>query len=135
MFERFKNEKGQFKESLCEDVQGLLSMYEASFFGLEGERIMDEAKAFSGGHLKNLKGPIPVSLSRKVEHALDMPVHWRLTRIEARWFIDIYEQEQHFNPALLQLAKLDYNMVQAIHGNEVSKLTRYLLSCMVDLFI
>ncbi|EEF46636.1 (R)-limonene synthase, putative [Ricinus communis] len=125
VFERFKDETGKFKASLCKDAKGLLSMYEASFFGLEGEDIIDEAKAFSTGHLKDLKGTLCGSLARKVEHALDMPVHWRLTRMEARWFIDTYEQEQHLNPTLLRLAKLEFNMVQAIHQKEVSKLARW----------
>ncbi|KAA8545015.1 hypothetical protein F0562_019768 [Nyssa sinensis] len=45
VFARFKDEMGNFRTQLCEDVKGLLSLYEASFFGLEGETIIDEAKA------------------------------------------------------------------------------------------
>ncbi|KAK9284915.1 hypothetical protein L1049_024096 [Liquidambar formosana] len=128
VFERFKDETGKFKTLLREDVKGLLSLYEASFFGLEGETTMDEAKAFTTTHLKDLKGNIPASLSRKVGHALDMPVHWRLTRVEARWFIDTYKQEPDMNPTLLELARLDYNIVQSIHRREVSKLARSISS-------
>ncbi|KDP32236.1 hypothetical protein JCGZ_13843 [Jatropha curcas] len=118
IFERFKDEKGEFKASLCEDVKGMLSMYEASFFGFEGENTKDEAKLFSTKRLVALKTSASGSFSRKIEHALDMPIHWRLNRMEARWFIDTYEQEQHVNPTLLQLAKLDFNMVQSIHQKE-----------------
>ncbi|KAK9285511.1 hypothetical protein L1049_024705 [Liquidambar formosana] len=131
VFERFK-ETGKFKTLLCEDVKGLLSLYEASFFGLEGETTMDEAKAFTTTHLKDLKGNISASLSRKVDHSLDMPVHWRLTRVEARWFIDTYEQEPDMIPTLLELAKLDYNIVQSIHRSEVSKLARWWVDLGLD---
>ncbi|KAL7250346.1 hypothetical protein ACSBR1_012365 [Camellia fascicularis] len=109
VFESFKDETGNFKKSLCEDVKGLLSLYEASFFGLDGETIIDEAKIFTTANLKNIKGDTSPSVVRKVGHALDMPLHWRLTRVEARWFIETCEQEQNMNPILLEFAKLDYN--------------------------
>ncbi|KAK2975721.1 hypothetical protein RJ640_010780 [Escallonia rubra] len=115
VFERFMDDKGSFKAGLCGDVKGLLSLYEASFFGFEGERIIDEAKTFATTQLKDIKGDTSPSLARKVSHALDMPLHWRLTRVEARWFIDTYEQEEDMNPTLLQLAKLDYNIVQSVY--------------------
>ncbi|KAK9092177.1 hypothetical protein Syun_027088 [Stephania yunnanensis] len=41
-----------FKESLCEDAKGMLSLYEAAHFALEGEDILEEAKAFTTKHLK-----------------------------------------------------------------------------------
>ncbi|KDP25695.1 hypothetical protein JCGZ_24195 [Jatropha curcas] len=72
VFERFKDEKGEFKASLCEDVKGMLSMYEASFFGFEGESNIDEAKIFSTKSLMALKTSTSGSFGRKIEHALDM---------------------------------------------------------------
>ncbi|XP_050206754.1 beta-bisabolene synthase-like [Mercurialis annua] len=126
VFERFKDESGEFKASICNDVKGLLSMYEASFLGFEDEEIIDEAKWFSTTHLTELRGSIAQeSLAKMVEHALDMPLHWRLTRVEASWFIPAYELQHNFNPNLLQLAKLVYNMVQAVHQKEVKDLARW----------
>ncbi|KAA8524546.1 hypothetical protein F0562_010969 [Nyssa sinensis] len=132
VFARFMDETSNFKTQLCEDVKGMLSLYDASFFGLEGETIIDEAKTFTTTNLKNIKGDISPSLARKVGHALDMPLHWRLTRVEARWFIDTYEQEQDMNPTLLELAKLDYNIVQSVHRKEVSKLARWWVDMGLD---
>ncbi|CAK9187064.1 unnamed protein product [Ilex paraguariensis] len=132
VFERFRDETSNFKRNLFEDVEGLLNLYEASFFGLEGEDIIDQAKAFTTTHLKGIIRDIPPSMSRKVVHALDMPLHWRLTRVEARWFIDAYEQEQNMNPPLLLLAKLEYNIVQAIHQKEVSKLASWWVDMGLD---
>ncbi|KAL8131259.1 hypothetical protein AgCh_007254 [Apium graveolens] len=127
VFQRFTDEAGNFKTNLCEDVKGLLSLYEASFFGFKGEDILDKAKAFSTTHLKNaVKGDlISPDMARKVNHALDMPLHWKLTRVEARWYIDTYEQEQNMIPSLIRLAKLDYNIVQSVYQKEVSKLASW----------
>ncbi|KAK1405401.1 Santalene synthase [Heracleum sosnowskyi] len=127
VFQRFTDEAGNFKKTLCEDVKGLLSLYEASFLGFEGEDIIDKAKAFSTTHLKNaVKGEIiSPNMARKVNHALDMPLHWRLARVEARWYIDTYEQEQNMIPNLVKLAKLDYNFVQSVYQKEVSKLASW----------
>ncbi|KAL3754533.1 hypothetical protein ACJRO7_001729 [Eucalyptus globulus] len=126
IFERFITEDvSNFKESLREDVQGLLSLYEASFCGFKGEAIIDEAKIFSSTCLENLKGYH--IWAKKIDHALDMPVHWRPNRLEARWFMDMYEEDQcdRSNPILLDLAKLDFNIVQSVYRDEVSKLARW----------
>lgn len=130
MFQKFTDETGNFKATLREDVKGLLSLYEASYFGFQGEDIIDKAKAFSTEHLKNsLQGELPPNMARKVNHALDMPLHWKLPRVEAIWYIDTYEQEPNMILSLLKLAKLDYNIVQSVHQKEVSKLARYFNLC------
>uniref|UniRef100_M1DH87 Terpene synthase metal-binding domain-containing protein n=1 Tax=Solanum tuberosum TaxID=4113 RepID=M1DH87_SOLTU len=65
-------------------------------------------------------------LVKQVSHALEMPLHWKVQRLEARWFIDnVYEQSECFNPILLQLAKLDFNMLQAIYLDELKQLSRW----------
>jgi len=116
---------GTFNESLNEDVKGLLGLYEASFHGLEGETILDEAWTFASKHLKDLNlNEIPTNLASHASHALDMPIHWRLNRLEARWFIDMYKKQQDMIPSLLRLAKLDFNLVQSIYKKEVSSLAK-----------
>ena len=126
MFQKFTDETGHFKDTLREDLKGLLSLYEASFFGFQWEDIIDKAKAFSALHLKNtVQGELSPNMARKVSHALDMPLHWKLPRVEAIWYINTYEQEQNMIPSLLKLAKLQYNIVQSVHQKEVSKLARY----------
>ncbi|KOM50444.1 hypothetical protein LR48_Vigan08g127100 [Vigna angularis] len=47
-----REENGNFKESLVSDAKGMLSLYEASFLGYEGEKILDEAIVFSRFHLR-----------------------------------------------------------------------------------
>ncbi|XP_047339814.1 terpene synthase 10-like [Impatiens glandulifera] len=129
VFNKFKDENGHFKKSLCNDTKGLLSMYEASFHSLEGESALDEAMHFSTKHLKeNLKTISDPYLAKLVSHALELPLHWTMHRFEARWFIDAYGERKDFNNTLLNFAKLDFNMVQAIHQEElkhVSSITRW----------
>ncbi|MBA0660537.1 hypothetical protein Goklo_012545, partial [Gossypium klotzschianum] len=50
-----------------------------------------------------------------VDHAFELPLHWRMPRLEARWFIDVYEKNKDKNPIILELAILDYNIVQSMH--------------------
>ncbi|KAK3010327.1 hypothetical protein RJ639_011735 [Escallonia herrerae] len=73
VFERFMDDKGSFKAGLCGDVKGLLSLYEASFFGFEGERIIDEAKTFATTRLEDIKGDISPSLARKCNGIVSEP--------------------------------------------------------------
>ncbi|KAF9600973.1 hypothetical protein IFM89_014679 [Coptis chinensis] len=44
VFNCFKDDSGQFKSSLHEDIKGMLSFNDASHFAFEGEDILDEAK-------------------------------------------------------------------------------------------
>ncbi|GKU94223.1 hypothetical protein SLEP1_g7749 [Rubroshorea leprosula] len=42
-----------------------------------------------------------------------------MPRMEARWFIEVYQRSPDMNPLLLDLAKLDFNMVQAIFQEDL----------------
>ncbi|KAM7500244.1 hypothetical protein LguiA_024658 [Lonicera macranthoides] len=59
-----------------------------------------------------------------VSHALELPLHWRMLRLEARCFIDTYEKTNNQNISLLEFAKLDFNMVQAIHQEDLKDMSR-----------
>ncbi|XP_058071038.1 alpha-terpineol synthase, chloroplastic-like [Magnolia sinica] len=124
-FNRFMDDSSSFKTSLCNDVKGMLSLYEASYLALDGETTLDEAKAFTYKHLKGLKGNIDSNLKNLVEHALELPLHWRMLRLEARWYIDTYERMEDMNPLLLELAKLDFNVMQTVYHGELRKMSRW----------
>ncbi|CAL5420908.1 unnamed protein product [Camellia sinensis] len=120
------DEKGNFMACLCDDTKGLLCLYEASYLSIEGESILDEARNFTTKNLKeNLKKDIDQNLAMLVSHALELPLHWRMIRLEARWFIDVYGRRSNMNSILLELAKLDFNMVQATHQEDVKQMSRW----------
>ncbi|KAA0045524.1 myrcene synthase [Cucumis melo var. makuwa] len=49
-----------------------------------------------------------------------------MPRLEARWFIDnVYRTKPDSNPVLLDLAKLDFNIVQSIHQNDLKDVSRW----------
>ncbi|CAJ1978998.1 unnamed protein product [Sphenostylis stenocarpa] len=127
IFERFRDHNGNFKASLASDVEGMLSLYEASFLGYEGEQILDEAKDFSSFHLRVAlnKGRSSNMLLEQVNHALELPLHHRIQRLEARWYIESYSQRRDSNLVLLEAAKLDFNIVQSTLQNDIQEMSRW----------
>ncbi|RVW74234.1 (-)-alpha-terpineol synthase [Vitis vinifera] len=125
VFSSFKDEMGGFKACLSEDIQGILCLYEASYLSIEGESILEQARGFTKKHLEAcLQQNIDENLAILVSNALELPLHWRMLRLEARWFIDAFERTQDMNPILLEFAKLDYNMVQAKHQEDLKYASR-----------
>ncbi|XP_058071180.1 alpha-terpineol synthase, chloroplastic-like [Magnolia sinica] len=83
VFSRFMDEMGHFKEGLRMDTKGTLSLYEASHLALKGEATLDEVKASTSRYLKGLTQAINPNLGRLVQHALELPLHRRMPRLEA----------------------------------------------------
>lgn len=122
IFSAFKDDKGRFKECLCADTKGMLSLYEASHFAFEGEEALDEARAFTTEQLKELKSCINPLLSITIDRALELPLRRRSPRLDVKWHIEQYENEGNMEIVLLHLAKHDYNMVQSLHNSELNRL-------------
>ncbi|KAH7665846.1 (+)-alpha-terpineol synthase protein [Dioscorea alata] len=126
-FDRFKNENGNFQLSLCNDIEGMLSLYEASHLVMEGEDTLDEASVFTIKHFKTIikEQDIDPILKERVQHALEMSMHWRMPRLHTHWFIKMYEKENNMNINLLEFAKLDFNMVQSTYKSELKRCSRW----------
>ncbi|GMN58876.1 hypothetical protein TIFTF001_027973 [Ficus carica] len=127
VFNAFKDEAGRFKACICDDAMGMLSLYEASFHSVHGETILEEAREFS---TKNLREFISQNkdenhLSKLIVHALEVPLHWRAPRLEARWLIDLCKRSHDVDSTFLDLANLDFNLVQSIHQEELKELSRW----------
>ena len=84
----------------------------------------DEALAFSRMHLKDLKRDVSKSIAEQISHALEVPLHHRMLRLEARWYIEAYSKREDANGVLLELAKLDFNIVQSVHQTELQEMSR-----------
>nr|AVI04914.1 terpene synthase [Tripterygium wilfordii] len=122
VFCSFQDEKGNFKACISNDIKGMLHLYDATFLMVRGENMLEDARKFTSVYLKHCveqNRDQDRVLLELVSHALELPLHWRLLRIEARWFIDVYERTQGMNPTLLEFAKLDFNMVQAMHQEDL----------------
>ncbi|TYG47415.1 hypothetical protein ES288_D11G336600v1 [Gossypium darwinii] len=105
-FNKFIDEKGEFKESLISDVKGMLELYKAAHFQLHGETILEEALAWTMFHLKLAETTLP--------------------RLVARSYIPyICEGSATLDKNLMKFAKLDFNMVQHLHKEELSKINRW----------
>ncbi|CAK9316331.1 unnamed protein product [Citrullus colocynthis] len=114
------DETKSFNLHLYEDIKGILCLYEASFLSIEGENILETTKSFTMEYLeKYIRTSKNVDEAAIIKHALELPLHWRISRLETRWFIDIYERKVDINPILLEFAKLDFNTVQSIHQQDL----------------
>ncbi|XP_060669975.1 alpha-copaene synthase-like [Ziziphus jujuba] len=69
VFNKFKDEEGNFKASLAIDVSSLLSLCEATHLHIHGEEILDEAIAFTTTHLESMVCRISLHLLEKVTFA------------------------------------------------------------------
>ncbi|KAK8483052.1 hypothetical protein V6N11_049594 [Hibiscus sabdariffa] len=124
-FNKLKDEEGNFKESLTSDVRGLLELYEASYMRIHGDDILDDAISFSTAQLKLALPTLGHPLSEQVDHALKQTIRRGLPRVEARKFISIYQDMESHNEALLQFAKIDFNLLQLLHRKELSEICRW----------
>ncbi|WMV34384.1 hypothetical protein MTR67_027769 [Solanum verrucosum] len=126
VFKQFTEQDGKFKETLTNDVKGLLSLYEASHLRVRDEEILEEALTFTTTHLKSIVSNLSNnSLKVEVTEALSQPIRMTLARMGARKYISIYEINDAHNYLLLKFAKLDFNMLQKFHQRELSELTRW----------
>lgn len=100
-------------------------MYEASHFGLHGEDTMDKALVFATTHLESILATnISNPLADQISLALKTPLQKSLERLHARHYISIFQDEVSDNKALLELAKLDFNLLQSMHKQELGEISR-----------
>ncbi|MED6108163.1 hypothetical protein PIB30_020936 [Stylosanthes scabra] len=134
VFLNFLDVRGDFKEcqSMDDDFKGTLSLYEASFYALEGETIMNQGRDFSLKILEKYSARTNKNddddnnyLSLLIDHSLEIPLQWRAPRWESQWFINAYQTRKTMNPSLLDFAKLDFNILQTIHQDELQYTSRW----------
>lgn len=106
------------------DLKGLINLYEASYLAFEGERDLHEAKLFATEYLPNFKGR-ESGTHELINHALELPLYRRMLRLEARWYIDAYGKRKDTNIHMLELAAIDFNMVQSQLKTELQELSKY----------
>ncbi|KAK8602693.1 hypothetical protein V6N13_084898 [Hibiscus sabdariffa] len=127
VLDKFMDGDGKFMDSLGDDVKGLLSLHEASFLGMPEEHVLDEARNFSAKHLLVLSEKVETRIGEHIRQSMEYPQHWRMEWTEARDFIGIYQKQtdDEMNWCLLELAKLNYNILQSIYLKELQELVEW----------
>nr|UOW66203.1 sesquiterpene synthetase [Sindora glabra] len=125
IFVQYKDQNGNFNEKLRNDVGGMLSLYEAAQLRIDGDDILAKALDFISTQLKLLSSQLDPSLGAQVEHSLRQPLHKRLERIEARHYMSSYQHDPSHNEILLNFAKLNFDMLQKLHQNEIGNITKW----------
>ncbi|XP_061364386.1 probable terpene synthase 11 [Gastrolobium bilobum] len=125
VFKKFLDKSGNFKESISRDTRGMLSLFEASYLGAEGEEVLQHAMDFTRAHLHHSIPYLGPEVGRHVSRALTLPRHLRMARLEAKNYMDEYSQSSSKIPALLELTKLDFDMVQLLHQRELAEISRW----------
>ncbi|XP_057812101.1 bicyclogermacrene synthase-like [Salvia miltiorrhiza] len=125
MLDKFKDaEEGGLKAP--QDIMGILEYFEATHLRVKGEDILDDGYVSSRKLLESALPCLSNPIAEQVDHALHQHSNRRgLTRVEARHYISIYAQYASHHPKLLALAKLDFNLLQAMHKHELSDLSRW----------
>ncbi|KAJ9554888.1 hypothetical protein OSB04_009502 [Centaurea solstitialis] len=127
IFRNFEHKTKNVKGDI--DVVGMLNLYEASYLSFEDEGILDDARDFTTKYLKESLDKIDrrSSLWSLVGHALEVPLHWRVPRVETKWFIEMCKKRSWdmINPTLMEFAILDFNMMQAIHLQDLKHTSRW----------
>lgn len=122
IFDGFMDGKGSFKHELEQDVRGLLSLYEASFLGMDGEASLYEARSFATAQLQPF-----LQDSAQVARALEQPLHHTLAGFQARRYI--HEERRHHradrnHDILIELATLDCDYTQSLYRKELWEVSK-----------
>ncbi|KAB1201252.1 (3S,6E)-nerolidol synthase 1 [Morella rubra] len=125
IFENFKDEDGNFKNELSEDINGLMALYEASHLSIEGEDILDQAGIFSEQLLNAWKRHLDYNHVKVVGNTLGHPYHKSVARFMAKNFFGDYPSTNGWFNGLQQLAKIDFNVVQSMHQKEITKISKW----------
>uniref|UniRef100_A0ACD5ZG04 Uncharacterized protein n=1 Tax=Avena sativa TaxID=4498 RepID=A0ACD5ZG04_AVESA len=125
VFNKFKGEEGSFNKDITTDLRGLLSLYNAAYLSVHGESALDEAISFARNHIESMRGNLKYPLSEQVKRNLQIPYSRTLKRIDAPHYIEEYKKDQTCSPSVLELAKLDFNLLQGLHQQELKDFCRW----------
>nr|QIB02640.1 germacrene D synthase [Taiwania cryptomerioides] len=143
VLENFKDKNGQFlflvgtndnNQNIIREEQLMrimLNLLRASGVAFPEERIMEEAKVFSSIYLKQIlqkpEDMFKKSFLKEVEYALLYEWSRTFSRWEARNFIEIYKLDnlRLKDKKILELAKLDFNVLQFAYKMEMKNLSSW----------
>ncbi|KAL3714802.1 hypothetical protein ACJRO7_006668 [Eucalyptus globulus] len=124
-FKIFMDKSGNFMKTLGGDVQGLLSLHEASHLAFEEEDILQEARSFAIEHLRNLNCKVDKDLQDQVKHELELPLHCRMPMLEAQRSIEAYRGCGYTNHRIPEFAATNFNTLQSILQRDLQEMSRW----------
>jgi len=120
VFLNFKDKEGNFA---ADDIKSLLSLYNAAYLRTHDEKVLDEAIIFTTSHLEAALNSLESKLADEVSLSLQTPLFRRVRILETRNYIPIYENEPARNEAILEFAKLNFNLLQLLYCEELKTVT------------
>ncbi|CAO2186886.1 unnamed protein product [Urochloa humidicola] len=122
VFEKFRDEQGNISS---DNVSCLLMLFDAAHMRTHGEQILDDIITFNKIRLQSLlmMKKLEPELAEEVRCTLETPRFRRFKRVEARRYISVYEKKATRDETILEFAKMDYNILQAIYCDELKELT------------
>jgi hypothetical protein len=124
VFATFKADEGRFTWNNTRD---LLSLYNAAHLRMHGEKILDEAISFTKSELESIMHDLAQQdgpFAREITRSLHIPIPRRVRIYDAKYYISMYEEDTTVGRIIMEFAKLNSNIVQIQHQQELKKLTR-----------
>ncbi|KXG21068.1 hypothetical protein SORBI_3009G009300 [Sorghum bicolor] len=122
VFVRFKDKEGGF---LVDSPKDLLNLYNAAHMRTHGDIILNEAILYSQRRLDTMIPYMEGSLAREIKSALEIPLPRRVRIYEFKYYISAYEKDATVHEKVLQLAKLNSNIMQLHHQHELDIISRW----------
>uniref|UniRef100_A0ACD5VN18 Uncharacterized protein n=1 Tax=Avena sativa TaxID=4498 RepID=A0ACD5VN18_AVESA len=122
---RFRNGEGSFSVN-ADDTRALLSLYHAAHMAVPGkvDAVLDDARSFARRSLESMAkgGELRSPVAEQVARALDHPLPRFTGLLETMRYVAEYAQEETHGCTLLELARLNSNLMRCLHLRELKEL-------------
>ncbi|KAM3251814.1 alpha-farnesene synthase [Capsicum annuum] len=105
------------KVKLPSDIKTLVELWEGSHLSMDGENLLNDIRLFSAENLKKI--------SDVDRFTANNPLAWRVRWYDVRRHIISAQNCVNTNPMFLKLAKLNFNIIQATHQNDLKDVIRW----------
>uniref|UniRef100_I1PK99 Terpene synthase metal-binding domain-containing protein n=1 Tax=Oryza glaberrima TaxID=4538 RepID=I1PK99_ORYGL len=124
---KFKGEDGRFINRIADEPRALLSLYNAAHLLVHDEPELEEAMSFARHHLESMRGGgrPKAPLDNQINRALHLPLPRTCKRVEMLHYMLEYGQEEEHIVVLLDLAKLEFNLLQHVHLKELNAFSQW----------
>ncbi|XP_004234283.1 alpha-farnesene synthase-like [Solanum lycopersicum] len=125
--------KELFDRKKMSDTKTLLELLEGSYLGMDGENLLNDIRLLTTNNLMNTS-------FNKENLSNYFPLAWRVRWYDVRGHITMFTQQgnnnNNTNQVLLNLAKLNFNIIQATHLKDLKDVIRWWrdLDIVEDLF-